>query len=358
MEYPTPQHHPPTTTTTNNNNPLKKTLLILNCLLLILGSVGGPLLLRLYFNRGGSRKWLSSWLETAGWPFLLLPLLFSYLHRSRHHHPTQAFLITPSLFLASAALGLLTGFDDFLYAYGLSYLPVSTSALLTSTHLVFTAAFAFIIVRQRFTAYSLNAVALLSVGAVVLALHTSGDRPEGESKKEYFVGFFLILAAAALYGFVLPMIELTYRKTKTVVTYALVMEMQMVMSFFATAFCTVGMVVNKDFQVMTKEAKEYELGETKYYVVLVFCAIFWQLFFVGAVGAISCYSSLLAGIIIAVMIPVTESLAVLFFHENFSGEKGISLALSIWGFASYFYGEYKMEKKKRKMTMIVMQDQC
>ncbi|KAK1302813.1 Purine permease 3 [Acorus calamus] len=153
------------------------------------------------------------------------------------------------------------------------------------------------------------------------------------------------------------MIELTYRKTKTVVTYALVMEMQMVMSFFATAFCTVGMIVNKDFQ-MAKEAKEYELGETKYYVVLVFCAIFWQLFFMGTVGAISCSSSLLAGIVIAVMIPVTESLAVLFFHENFSGEKGISLALSIWGFASYFYGEYKMEKKKKKKMMMVMQDQC
>jgi hypothetical protein len=34
-----------------------------------------------------------------------------------------------------------------------------------------------------------------------------------------------------------------------VLTYALVMEMQLVMGFFATAFCTVGMIVNNDFQV-------------------------------------------------------------------------------------------------------------
>ncbi|KAI3913331.1 hypothetical protein MKW92_005625, partial [Papaver armeniacum] len=36
--------------------------------------IGGPLLLRVYFLHGGSRKWLSSALQTAGFPILLLPL--------------------------------------------------------------------------------------------------------------------------------------------------------------------------------------------------------------------------------------------------------------------------------------------
>jgi hypothetical protein len=48
-------------------------------------------------------------------------------------------------------------------------------------------------------------------------------------------------------------VELAYRRAAgaggRAVTYALVVEMQLVMGFFATAFCTVGMVVNKDFEV-------------------------------------------------------------------------------------------------------------
>uniref|UniRef100_A0A453QPE8 Uncharacterized protein n=1 Tax=Aegilops tauschii subsp. strangulata TaxID=200361 RepID=A0A453QPE8_AEGTS len=92
---------------------------------------------------------------------------------------------------------------------------------------------------------------LLRVHAVVLGLHVSSDRPAGVSKGQYWLGFLLTLAAAALYGLVLPLIELTYKRAAgggRVVTYALVMEMQLVMGFFATAFCTVGMIVNNDFQ--------------------------------------------------------------------------------------------------------------
>lgn len=59
-----------------------------------------------------------------------------------------------------------------------------------------------------------------------------------------------------------------------------------------------------------------------------------------------CASSLLSGIIIAVLLPVTEVLAVVFYKEHFQAEKGIALVLSLWGFTSYFYGEYKVMKTK------------
>ncbi|EEE69874.1 hypothetical protein OsJ_29689 [Oryza sativa Japonica Group] len=77
------------------------------------------------------------------------------------------------------------------------------------------------------------------------------DRPAGVTNGKYWMGFFLIIGAAALYGLILPLVELAYKHVAArgrAVTYALVMEMQLVMGFFATAFCTVGMVVNKDFQ--------------------------------------------------------------------------------------------------------------
>ncbi|XP_021298053.1 purine permease 1-like [Herrania umbratica] len=305
---------------------LKRSLLVLNCALLALGNVGGPLIMRLYFLKGGKGVWTSSCLETAGWPFMVMPLTFSYLYRRRKEGPgTELFFIKRPLFLASAVLGLLTGVDDFLYAYGVARLPVSTSALIISTQLAFTAAFAFLLVKQKFTSFTINSVFMLTVGAVVLALHTSSDRPANESNLQYYSGFFMTLAASALYGFVLPAIELTYKKAKQTITYSLVMEMQMVMSFSATVFCTIGMLFHKRLRQFQER----------------------QFFFMGAVGVIFSGSSLLSGIIIAALLPVTESLAVLFFHEKFQVEKAISVVLSLWGSLSYFYGELQENKKNQ-----------
>ncbi|OVA15268.1 Drug/metabolite transporter [Macleaya cordata] len=333
----------------------KRYLLLFNCILLAIGNTGGPLLLRLYFIHGGTRIWLSSWLETGGWPIMLLPLSISYLlHRFNNKGDENAankfFTMTPPLFTASVVLGLLTGFDDYLYAYGVSLLPISTASLIISTHLAFTAGFALFIVKQKFTSYSVNSVVLLTIGAIVLGLHSSGDRPIGESDKQYYLGFFMTVAAAALNGFLLPMIELMYKKSKQAITYSLVIELQIVMCIFATLFCTVGMLVNKDFKAIPREGKEYKLGEAKYYTVLVASAIAWQLFFLGQIGVIFCATSLLSGVITAVLLPFTEILAVIFYHEKFKAEKGIALSLSFWGFISYFYGEFKESRNKKKQT--------
>ncbi|XP_051134739.1 purine permease 3-like [Andrographis paniculata] len=318
----------------------KRVLLVINCIILAVGNCGGPLIMRLYFLRGGRRIWFSSWLETAGWPVMLIPLLVSYTRRRRRPISTR-------VILAAAVVGTLTGVDNYLYAYGVAKLPVSTSALIIATQLAFTAAFAFLMVKQRFTAASINAIVLLTVGAVVLGLHANGDRPNGESNREYFLGFFLTLAAAALYGLVLPAVELIYKKAEAA-SYTVVLEIQIVMCFFATLFCTVGMLVNKDFQAIPREAREFELGKWKYYMVIGWSSIIWQCFFLGAIGVIFYASSLLSAIIITVLLPAVEILAVIFYHEKFQPEKGISLFLSLWGFISYFYGEIKQTKKKTR----------
>ncbi|XP_010060063.2 purine permease 3 [Eucalyptus grandis] len=328
---------------------LKLVLLAINCAMLALGTCGGPLIMRLYFLHGGKRVWLSSWLETGGWPIIFIPLAVAYFRRRAAEGPSaRLILMDPFLFAAAAVIGVLTGLDDYLYAYGVARLPVSTSALLIATQLAFTAGFAFLLVRQLFTSYSVNSVFLLTMGAGVLAMHTSSDRPAGESKGEYYAGFFMTLGAAALYGFVLPLVELTYKKAKQTVTYSLVLEFQLVMCFFATAFNTVGMLVNKDFQAIPEEARNFTLGETRYYVVLVWNGIIWQFFFLGAIGVIHYASSLFSGIMIAVLLPITEILGVICFHEKFQVEKAVSLVLSLWGFVSYFYGEFKRGKKEKK----------
>ena len=70
----------------------------------------------------------------------------------------------------------------------------------------------------------------------------------------------------------------------------------------------------------------------------------------GVIGVIYCSSSLMSGVMIAVLLPVTEVLAVIFYRENFSGEKGLALFLSLWGFVSYFYGEFRQTKKQKNKS--------
>ncbi|KAL5982336.1 hypothetical protein ACLOJK_016407 [Asimina triloba] len=325
-------------------------LLLINIACISIGGVGGPLLQRLYFVHGGSRKWLSSCLQSVGFPFVLLPL--ALLH-SRSHLKGQSplLVIKPKLAMAGAFLGLFMGFNCYMYSVGLAYIPVSTSSLLFSTSLAFTAVFAFLLVRQKFTVYSFNSVVLMTLGAIALALHTSTDRPSGSSNNQYFLGFFFMLGGAALLGAILPSIELSYMKAGQAVSYAVVMQFQVVFTMSATIVCIVGMAINNDFEVIPREAREYGLGKTNYYVVLVASALVWQLSMVGTVGLVYCSSSLFVGVVNAVLLPFTQVAAVITFHEKFTAEKGMSLALCLWGFTSYFVGEYKMSKKMKAVTM-------
>ncbi|KAF2583434.1 hypothetical protein F2Q68_00005711 [Brassica cretica] len=230
---------------------MKNGLLIIVCIFLALGTCGGPLLTRLYYTKGGSRIWFMSFLATAGCPIILIPLYVSFLRLSNRSHnnsetteKAKVFVMETPLFIAYPSLSALN------------------------------AIFSFLMVKQKFTPFSINAVVLLTVGTGILALHTDGDRPAGVSK-EYVVGFMLTLIAAVLYAFLMPLVELTYKKVRQEITFTLVLEMQMVMCVASTCFCLVGMVVKGDFKA----------------------------------------------------------------------EKGVALRLSLWGFVSYFSGEFKSGKK-------------
>lgn len=120
---------------------MKNTLLLINCIVLSIGHCGGPLVTRLYFIHGGKRVWLSSCLLTAGWPFIFIIFLATFCFRRAiiGNYTTKLFNIRPRLFLASAFVGILTGVDDYIYAYGVARLPVSTVALIIASQLSFTA---------------------------------------------------------------------------------------------------------------------------------------------------------------------------------------------------------------------------
>ncbi|KAH0683762.1 hypothetical protein KY289_021514 [Solanum tuberosum] len=289
------------------------------------------------------------------WQFALLGLIDKYLvTRIKPTFPTKKgsntnfFYITRQEFTSSAALGILVGLAGYLYAWGPAKLPVSTSTVIYAAQLGFTVVFAFLIVKQKLTAYSVNAVVLLIVGAGTLALRAECDRPEGESTKQYVLGFVMTLLAAASTGLALPLLELIYIKAKKNVTYIMILEIQMILNIFGSAFCTVGMIVNKDFQAISREANQFELGKSKYYLVLVWSAIIWQFSTLGIVGVVQYGSSLLCGILIALLLPLTELLGLILYHETFQVTKGLAIFLSLWGFVSYFYGEMKQSKKNKK----------
>jgi drug/metabolite transporter (DMT)-like permease len=324
-------------------------LVIFSACLVLLGA-GGPLLLRVYFVHGGQRLFLSAMLQISGWPLLLAPIGVS-LYRGRRHG-IMNLLLPARLVGAAAVLGAFYAISCFVYSLGSQALPLSTSSLLQATQLAFTAVFAFVFVGLRLTPFSANAVVLLTIGPAVLSVGPGSGKPAEEPAKAYWTGFCESIAAAALAGLVLPLVEVAMARygrctgpaARVPPPYATVMQMQAVMGAAGTVVCLLGMAIKSDIQALPKEAAQFGLGKTSYYLVLIWDAVSWQLLNLGIMGLIACASSLLAGIMIAVLLPLSEVLAVIFLHEKFDGPKGIALVLSLWGFASYLYGERAQKK--------------
>ncbi|KAI3953398.1 hypothetical protein MKW92_013114 [Papaver armeniacum] len=314
-------------------NPITKKIvidwkLILFCCLFAFGYIGGPMLQRLYFTHGGDRKWLMSMLQCVGFPVLVAPLTYIYIKKVNgpSYDASWVFLMEPNLFIYSALLGVALGLDNYMYSAGLFYLPLY---------------FLFIIVRQKFTFYSFNSVVLMTLGSIVLALNTSSDKPPGTTQQQYYLGFALTIAGAALLGLVMPLVELSYGRSSKPITYSVVMQFQFVLSLFGTIATMVGMAIDNDFQVIPREGRNFGLGQGGYYLLIVALAVVWQLFTVGFLGLIYCISSLFAGIYTTCLVPFTQVAATIAFQEKFTSQKGMSLALCLWGFVSYFVGKSK-----------------
>nr|CAB3496843.1 unnamed protein product [Digitaria exilis] len=309
----------------------------------------GTLLLRLYFVHGGRRLWLSTLIQVSGWPLLLPPLCVSLLLR-RGRAAAGDHLLPHRITAAIAALGGAFVVACFAYSLGSQAVPLSTSSLLQTIQLTSTAFSAFLFAGLRFTPFSVNAIVLLTVGSAVLGVGPSSEKTAGEGSTAYWTGFFECMASAALLGFVLPLVEVAMSKygrrtaREAPPSYATVMQIQVVMGVTGTAVCLVGMAVTEDFQAMPREAAMFGLGESSYYLVLIFGAVSFQLFNLGTMGLIICSSSLLAGIMVALVLPLSEVLAVIFLREKFDGVKGIALVLSLWGFVCYLYGEREHKK--------------
>lgn len=227
---------------------IRRVTLLLSIIFLVVGAVGAPLLTRIYFLHGGSRVWVTTIAQFIAFP-VILPVLYAAYLRSSRRGERKLVELSAKVMATSVGIGIIAAVDSYLYAYGSMTLPVSTSTLLIATQVVFTAIFAFLLVRHKFTAFSINAIVLLVIGAVLLGVQSNGDRPPGESDKKYYLGFFAMIGAAVLYGLMMPLIQWTYWWFKQKATLTTVMEMQIIISVSGVVFSAVAMIINKDFPV-------------------------------------------------------------------------------------------------------------
>ncbi|GMJ07217.1 hypothetical protein HRI_004390900 [Hibiscus trionum] len=82
-------------------------LLLLNYAFLFIGSLSSSLLSKYYFNHKGSSRWVSTWVQSAGFPLLIIPILFPYyVFKSTQRKPFTRF--TPKILVLFCHLCLHT----------------------------------------------------------------------------------------------------------------------------------------------------------------------------------------------------------------------------------------------------------
>ncbi|KAF6160871.1 hypothetical protein GIB67_041925 [Kingdonia uniflora] len=327
-----------------HENKKKWGLLVVNILALFLGSISSSLLSRFYFIHGGSSKWVSTWVQSTGFPLLLIPICVPHvfnLKTGKTHKPFSVF--TPKLCFVSVSIGLMMGFNNFLFSWGISYLSVSTTSLLLSSQLAFNLIFSAVLVKQRISFSNLNSVLLLTLSSVLLGLGSDHDRPIGVIQAHYFMGFFSILGAGLLFALYLPLVEMVY---KSVDSYQMVMEMQVVMQMAAVTLAVVGMRFDGGYSEMRSEGKAgFDLGLTGYWLTIGFAVFSWQLCFMGTAGLVFLTKSLTGGMCTTALLPMNILGGVLFYGDDFGVLKMVSTLLCLWGLCSYLYGEHNMKKE-------------
>ncbi|KAL6844579.1 hypothetical protein ACP4OV_025238 [Aristida adscensionis] len=298
------------------------------------------LLSRLYYTDGGQSKWILSWAAVAGWPLPALLLLPLYLLGKASPTPPSA-----TLCLWYALLGLLSAADNLMYAWAYAYLPASTASLVAASSLAFSALFGRAIAKNRLTLPSVNAVVVITAGVAVVALDSGADRPPGVTARQYALGFVLDVLGSALHGLIFALSELVFARVLGRRSFHVVLEQQAAVSLCAFAFTTAGLAAAGGFPAMRREAARFAHGGGAYANVMVWTAVTFQLGVLGGTGVLFLASTVLAGVLNAVRVPLTSVAAVIWFHDAMSGFKILALLITVWGFASYMVGPSSAKKR-------------
>ncbi|OIW21750.1 hypothetical protein TanjilG_09172 [Lupinus angustifolius] len=239
--------------------------------------------------------------------------------------------------------GLLAVLECYFFSLGLSYLPISTYAIISSSQLAFTAFFSFFLNSMKFSPYIINSLVLLTFSSTLLMFQTETESEhsiEG-SEKNQVIGFICTILASAGEGLLFSFTQLAFEKVLKRESFNVVMNVIIYQSVVATCVAFVGLFASGEWKGLRNEMDEYEMGKTSYVLNLVLIAIIWQLYSIGSVGLIFEVSSLFANALGALSDPIVPILGVILFHETMDGIKAISMVLALWGFISYIYHHYE-----------------
>nr|GEW00369.1 probable purine permease 4 [Tanacetum cinerariifolium] len=130
----------------------------------------------------------------------------------------------------------------------------------------------------------------------------------------------------------------------------MVMEMQFIMEATATIVATIAMAIAGGFKEMKHESVAlFDLGHTKYWLIVGFNVVTWQLCFMGTAGMVFLTTSLTGGICMTALMAMNVLAGVLVYGDDFKGPKVVSTLLCLWAFCSYVYGMHL--KINRDMIM-------
>ncbi|GAV64935.1 TPT domain-containing protein [Cephalotus follicularis] len=318
-------------------------LMAIYTFLVLSGQSVATLLGRLYYANGGSSIWMATFVQTAGF-VVLLPFYFMYLLKNaKTTSSTSDNTDLPSSLVVAMvyiSLGVILAGICVLYSLGLLYLPVSTYSLICASQLAFNAFFAYFLNAQKFTPLIINSLVLLTISSTLLVFQNESITSNTVSRGKYMLGFICTLSASAGYGLMLSLTQLAFRKVFKKETVKAIFEMIVYQSIVATCLIVVGLFASGDWKILNREMDEFKLGKVSYLMTLVWIAISWQVYFIGAVGLIFEVSSLFANAIATLGLPLIPVLAVIVFKDSMNGVKVISMLLAIWGFVSYVYQHY------------------
>ncbi|KAH6818515.1 purine permease 5 [Perilla frutescens var. frutescens] len=314
-------------------------LLTLSSAAMLVAFPASSLLSRVYYSNGGASKWIISWVAVAGWPIPALVLIPTYAVLGVHPTPLDLKLTT-----SYVVLGFLSAADNLMYAYGYAYMPASTASLLGSTSLIFSSLFGYLLVKNRINAAMVNAIVLITAAMAIIAVDSDSDMYAGVTQEQYAMGFVWNVLGSLVHGLIFALSELLFVKLLGRRSFHVVLEQQVMVSLFGFVFTTIGLVVNNDFAGMAAEAEGFEGGRGAYVSVLVWGVITFQLGILGATAVVFLASTVLAGVLNSIRVPLTSIAAVILLNDPMSGFKILSLIITFWGFGSYIYGSYPQSK--------------
>ncbi|XP_039834651.1 probable purine permease 5 [Panicum virgatum] len=277
-------------------------------------------------------------------------------------YAAASFVLTPvAFFLGVAAIharvaaalhpaGRHAAHDNLMYAWAYAYLPTSTASLVAVLSPAFAALFGRAVAKNRLSLSSLNAVVVITAVVAIVALDSGSDRgrpaPPGVTARQYALGFALDVLGSALHGLIFALSELVFARVLGRRSFHVVLEQQAAVSLCAFAFTSAGLAAAEGFPAMRREAARFARGgEAAYANVMVWTAVTFQLGVLGGTGALFLASTVLAGVLNAVRVPLTSVAAVIWFHDPMSGFKTLALVITVWWFASYMVGHSSSVKK-------------